>query len=115
MSDQAHPRTGIILNMEGRDDVPINIKLDGKWHKTNARQILDHLQRQEPKPLTEDEKPRHVDPILNVHPRLKTEFWTPHECGYCGEHLADEWVFCPECGTATVPDFATEPKGDPKT
>jgi len=39
--------------------------------------------------------------LSNVHPGLKTEYETPHECAHCGEHIAEGWSFCPECGTPT--------------
>lgn len=49
--------------------------------------------------------------LMNTHVGLRTEYETPHSCGNCGEHIAVEWPFCPECGTATgLPVTGANPK-----
>jgi hypothetical protein len=35
---------------------------------------------------------------------LETIWETPDRCTYCGEHLAREWSYCPECGRPTEPE-----------
>lgn len=39
--------------------------------------------------------------IRGQNPGLTTTYITPHICGACGSHIAEDWVFCPECGTPT--------------
>jgi hypothetical protein len=54
MSEQ--PTIGIMLNMDGREETPINIKIGGKWHTASAQQIVSALraqqERENPQPLT---------------------------------------------------------------
>lgn len=46
--------------------------------------------------------------LKNVSPGLTTEYVTPHTCGVCHSHIADDWAFCPECGTPTGLDGRPE-------
>jgi len=41
---------------------------------------------------------RCAEPENEAH-GLETIWETPNTCPHCGEHLAAEWSFCPECGT----------------
>ena len=39
--------------------------------------------------------------LSTQYPGLMSTYHTPHICGQCGAHIADDWSFCPECGTPT--------------
>ena len=39
--------------------------------------------------------------IENETNSLLTTWETPESCPHCGEHLAREWSYCPECGSPT--------------
>lgn len=39
--------------------------------------------------------------LSTQYPGLISTYHTPHVCGQCGAHIADDWSFCPECGTPT--------------
>lgn len=39
--------------------------------------------------------------LSTQYPGLMSTYHTPHVCGQCGAHIADDWSFCPECGTPT--------------
>ena len=42
------------------------------------------------------------EPLMkNQYIGLKTIYHTPHVCGNCLEHIGDNWLYCPECGTQT--------------
>lgn len=42
------------------------------------------------------------EPLMkNQYIGLKTIYHTPHICGNCLEHIGDNWLYCPECGTPT--------------
>lgn len=42
------------------------------------------------------------EPLMkNQYIGLKTIYHTPHICGNCLEHIGDDWLYCPECGTPT--------------
>lgn len=64
-------------------------------------------------PIADNEKPmfcpkcgmplnRRADSEDKKH-GLETVWETPDRCIYCGEHLAREWSYCPECGRPTDP------------
>ena len=36
--------------------------------------------------------------LSTQYPGLISTYHTPHVCGQCGAHIADDWSFCPECG-----------------
>ena len=39
--------------------------------------------------------------LKDQYPGLRTEYVTPHVCGNCLAHIADDWAVCPECGAPT--------------
>ncbi len=54
---------------------------------------------------------RRAEPENKPH-GLQTTWNTPDRCSYCGEHLAKEWSYCPECGKPTdliLPDNLEKP------
>ena len=134
MSDQAHPKKGIMLNMDGREYVLINIKLNGKWHRTSAKRICELLQREEqPQPLTNEQlremsgKTAYVipRPIFNTDngneyadPLMRLSRWGI---------VRASWITCLPWEYADMTQFAyhfedngilfdayaTEPKGEP--
>ena len=58
-----------------------------------------------------EELNRRAEPENKPH-GLQTTWDTPDRCSYCGEHLAKEWSYCPECGKPTdliLPDNLEKP------
>lgn len=39
--------------------------------------------------------------IKDYYVGLETIYHTPHVCGNCFAHIADDWNFCPCCGKKT--------------
>lgn len=107
------PKLGVMLNMDNRPNVPINVKLNGQWHTGSAEEFCAYVrakrdERDNPQPLTYQQilerigKPVYIpsvgkwEIICSIWPEMK------HIRMYSGKrYLFDTTKF-----------YATEPKGD---